>query len=120
MYDKKSICYWMGSMGTSDSKTEEALDVARSKRINADKLSLAALRSQFTNSSNPSVDQAELTSARFRQEERLRADIRRERRLRQQAIAERVIAMQETLATDLAVQHELTLDALEKEMREAK
>ena len=51
-------------MGTSDSKMEEALDVARSKRINADKLSLAALRSQFTNSSNPSVDQAELTSAR--------------------------------------------------------
>ena len=61
-------------MGTSDSKMEEALDVARSKRINADKLSLAALRSQFTNSSNPSVDQAELTSARFRQEERLRAE----------------------------------------------
>ena len=61
----------MGSMGTSDSKMEEALDVARSKRMNADKLSLAALRSQFTNTSGQSIDQAELTSARFRQEEDL-------------------------------------------------
>ena len=54
---------------------------------------------------------------RFRQEERLRADLRRERRLRQQAISERVEAMKANIAKDLATQHELTLDALENELR---
>ena len=57
------------------------------------------------------------TRARFRQEERLRADLRRERRLRQQAITERVNAMKANIAKDLATQHELTLDALENELR---
>ena len=103
----------------SASKSTEALDAARKKRENADKVALSALRSQFTSTPTSSLDQATMTSARFRQEERLRADLRRERRLRQQAIAERVSAMQEALAADLAVQHELTLDQLEKEMREA-
>ena len=104
-------------MSASESRPDELLDAARKKRENADRLSLAALRSQFTTSPAVSTDQAMLTSARFRQEERMRADIRRERRLRQQAIAERVSAMQDAIANDLAVQHELTLDALEKEMR---
>ena len=45
------------------------------------------------------------------------ADLRRERRLRQQAITERVNAMKANIAQDLAVQHELTLDALENELR---
>ena len=57
------------------------------------------------------------TRARFRQEERMRADLRRERRLRQQAITERVNAMKANIAKDLATQHELTLDALENELR---
>ena len=104
-------------MSVSDSRQDEALDAVRKKRANADRLSLAALRSQFTSSPAVSTDQALLTSARFREEERMRADIRRERRLRQQAISERVSAMQDAIANDLAVQHELTLDALEKEMR---
>ena len=93
-------------MSASESRQDELLDAARKKRENADRLSLAALRSQFTTSPAVSTDQAMLTSARFRQEERMRADIRRERRLRQQAIAERVSAMQEAIANDLAVQHE--------------
>lgn len=104
-------------MSASDSRRDDALDAARKKRANADRLSLAALRSQFTSAPTVSTDQALLTSARFREEERMRADIRRERRLRQQAISERVAAMQDAIANDLAVQHELTLDALEKEMR---
>ena len=104
-------------MSASESRQDDALDAARKKRANADRLSLAALRSQFTSSQKVSTDQALLTSARFREEERMRADIRRERRLRQQAISERVAAMQDAIANDLAVQHELTLDALEKEMR---
>ena len=101
-------------MSASDSKKDTSLDTTRSNRQDGDRLSLSALRSQFTNSATQSLEQTELTSARFRKEERLRADIRRERRLRQQAINERVIAMQENLAKDLAVQHEMTLDALEK------
>ena len=105
-------------MSASDSKKDTSLDTTRSNRQDGDRLSLSALRSQFTNSATQSLEQTELTSARFRKEERLRADIRRERRLRQQAINERVIAMQENLAKDLAVQHEMTLDALEREMRE--
>ncbi|MBP66525.1 MAG: hypothetical protein CMA67_04620 [Euryarchaeota archaeon] len=104
-------------MSASESRPDNSLDVARKKRANADGLTLAALRSQFTSAPNVSTDQALLTSARFREEERMRADIRRERRLRQQAISERVSAMQDAIANDLAVQHELTLDALEKEMR---
>ena len=88
-------------MSASESRPDELLDAARKKRENADRLSLAALRSQFTTSPAVSTDQAMLTSARFRQEERMRADIRRERRLRQQAIAERVSAMQEAIANDL-------------------
>ena len=115
---KKGRCLsgW-DAMSASESRQGDALDVARKKRANADRLSLAALRSQFTSSPAVTTDQALLTSARFREEERLRADIRRERRLRQQAISERVSAMQDAIANDLAVQHELTLDALEKEMR---
>ena len=93
-------------MSVSDSRQDEALDAVRKKRANADRLSLAALRSQFTSSPAVSTDQALLTSARFREEERMRADIRRERRLRQQAISERVSAMQDAIANDLAVQHE--------------
>ena len=110
--------YLMGTMGMSASKNDDALDEARKKRENTQKVSLSALRSQFTSTETSTLDQAVMTSARFRQEERLRADIRRERRLRQQAITERVVAMQEALAQDLSIQHELTLDSLEKEMRE--
>ena len=105
-------------MSVSDSKKEASLDSTRSNKENSDRMSLSALRSQFTRTTSQSVSQSEMPSARFRNEERLRSDIRRERRLRQQAINERVIAMQENLATDLAVQHELTIDALEKELRE--
>ena len=46
----------------------------------------------------------------------MRADIRRERRLRQQAISERVAACR-CHCQRPCCQHELTLDALEKEMR---
>ena len=98
----------------SASNNSDALEEARKKRENTSKVSLSALRSQFTSTATSSLDQATMTSARFRQEERLRADLRRERRIRQQAITERVSAMQEALASDLAVQHELTLDSLEK------
>ena len=105
-------------MGLSVSNGNEALDAVRKKRENADIVSLSALRSQFTSTATSTLDQATMTSARFRQEERLRADLRRERRIRQQAITERVNVMQDALASDLAVQHELTLDSLEKEMRE--
>ena len=100
-------------MGLSASNGNEALDAARKKRENADIVSLSALRSQFTSTATSSLDQATMTSARFRQEERLRADLRRERRIRQQAITERISVMQDALASDLAVQHELTLDSLE-------
>ncbi len=105
-------------MSVSDSKKGESLDSTRSNGESGDRMSLSALRSQFTRSTTQTLSQSEMTSARFRNEERLRSDIRRERRLRQQAINERVIAMQENLAKDLAVQHELTIDALEKELRE--
>ena len=78
--------YLMGTMGMSASNNDDALSEARKKRENTEKVSLSALRSQFTSTENSTLDQAVMTSARFRQEERLRADIRRERRLRQQAI----------------------------------
>ena len=105
-------------MSASDSKKGSTLESTRGDQSGDDRMSLSALRSQFTRSTTQSLSQSELTSARFRNEERLRADIRRERRLRQQAINERVIAMQDNLAKELAVQHELTIDALEKELRE--
>ena len=108
----------MGTMSASDSKKEGSLDTTHSTQRSGDKMSLSALRSQFTKSHSQSISQSEMTSARFRNEERLRADIRRERRLRQQAISERVTAMQDNLARDMAVQHELTLDNLERELRE--
>ena len=75
-------------MSASDSKKEGSLDTTHSTRNSGDKMSLSALRSQFTKSHSQSISQTEMTSARFRNEERLRADIRRERRLRQQAISE--------------------------------
>ena len=105
-------------MGVSESKPVEVVESTPLARNGSDSVSLSSLRSQFTSSKSMSLDQATLGSARFRQEERLRADIRREKRLRQQAIDERITAMKETVATDLAIRHELTLDALEKEMRE--
>ena len=105
-------------MSVSGSKKGESLDSTRNNGENADRMSLSALRSQFTKSTTQTLSQSEMTSARFRNEERLRSDIRRERRLRQQAINERVIAMQENLAKELAAQHELTIDALEKQLRE--
>lgn len=105
-------------MGVSESKTNEVVESNPLARKGSDAVSLSSLRSQFTSSKSMSLDQATLSSARFRQEERLRADIRREKRLRQQAMDERIAAMKETVATDLAISHELTLDALEKEMRE--
>ena len=104
-------------MGVSDSNKGESLESIRSNSEKGDRMSLSALRSQFTRSTTMSPNQSEMTSARFRNEERLRSDIRRERRLRQQAINERVIAMQENLAKDLAVQHDLTIESLEKELR---
>ena len=82
-------------------------------------MTLASLRTQFTSAGSTTIDEAINTQARFRQEERLRADLSRERRLRQQAVAERVNAMKANIAKDLAVQHELTLDALENELRTA-
>ena len=88
-------------MGMSASNDSEVIEAARKKRENTDKVSLSALRSQFTSTATSSLDQATMTSARFRQEERLRADLRRERRIRQQAIAERVAIMQDSLASDL-------------------
>jgi len=108
----------MGSMSASDSKKGTSLESTRGSSDSGDRLSLSALRSQFTKSNTQSLSQSQMTSARFRNEERLRSDIRRERRLRQQAINERVIAMQDNLAKEMAVQHELTLDGLERELRE--
>ena len=90
-------------MSVSDSKKGESLESIRSNGENGDRMSLSALRSQFTRSTTQTLSQREMTSARFRNEERLRSDIRRESRLRQHAINERVIAMQENLAKDLAV-----------------
>ena len=104
-------------MGMSESHDGEAGDATHTGQETAERVTLASLRSQFTSASNPSLDEALGTRARFRQEERLRADLRRERRLRQQAITERVNAMKANIAKDLATQHELTLDALENDLR---
>ena len=82
-----------------------------------DRVTLASLRSQLTSATSSTLDEALGTQARFRQEERLRADLRRERRLRQQAITERIHAMKANVAKELAVQHEMTLDALERDLR---
>ena len=47
-------------------------DAASKSRENNRKVSLSALRSQFTTSGKTSTDQALLTSARYRQEESIR------------------------------------------------
>ena len=104
------------AMGLVDN-LPDASDEARKIRENTRKLSLSALRSQFTSSGKKSTDQALLTSARYRQEESIRKDVLRERKIRQAALNERIVAMQEAMEKDLMVQHELTLDALEKELR---
>ena len=104
-------------MGVSESQNSDDADAPDKGRGTTDRVTLASLRSQFTSAGAPTLDEALGTRARFRQEERLRADLRRERRLRQQAITERVNAMKANIAQDLAVQHELTLDALENELR---
>lgn len=104
-------------MGMSESHDSEAGDPVHAGHDTTERITLASLRSQFTSTDTPTLDEAMGTRARFRQEERLRADLRRERRLRQQAITERVNAMKANIAKDLAVQHELTLDALENELR---
>ena len=56
---------------------------------------------------------------RYRQEESIRKDVLRERRIRQTALNERINALQNAMEKDLMVQHELTLDALEKELRQS-
>ena len=94
-------------------------DAASKSRENNRKVSLSALRSQFTSSGKTSTDQALLTSARYRQEESIRKDVLRERRIRQTALNERINALQNAMEKDLMVQHELTLDALEKELRQS-
>ena len=104
-------------MGMSESHDSEAVDAAHAGHDTTERMTLASLRSQFTSTGTSTLDEAMGTRARFRQEERLRADLRRERRLRQQAITERVNAMKANIAKDLATQHELTLDALENELR---
>ena len=104
-------------MGMSESHDVEATDATHTGHGMTEKMSLASLRSQFTATNITTLDDAVDTRARFRQEERLRADLRRERRLRQQAISERVNAMKANIAKDLAAQHDLTLDALETELR---
>ena len=104
-------------MGMSESHDSEAGDAAHAGHDTTERMTLASLRSQFTSTGTSTLDEAMGTRARFRQEERLRADLRRERRLRQQAITERVNAMKANIAKDLATQHELTLDALENELR---
>ena len=104
-------------MGMSESHDIKAENAARDGHNTAERVTLASLRSQFTSADTSTLDEALGTRARFRQEERLRADLRRERRLRQQAISERVEAMKANIAKDLATQHELTLDALENELR---
>ena len=104
-------------MGVSESQNSDDADAPDKGRGTTDRVTLASLRSQFTSAGAPTLDEALGTRARFRQEERLRADLRRERRLRQQAITERVNAMKANIAQDLATQHELTLDALENELR---
>ena len=106
-------------MGVSESHNGEAENAAQNGPETSERVTLASLRTQFTSAGSTTIDQAVNTQARFRQEERLRADLRRERRLRQQAVAERVNAMKANIAKDLAVQHELTLDALENELRTA-
>ena len=106
-------------MNVSESHASEAVEAAQMKRENTERVTLASLRSQFTATSTTSLDAALGTQARFRDEERLRADLRRERRLRQQAITERVHAMQKAMANDLATQHEMTLDGLERDLRQS-
>ena len=104
-------------MGMSESHDSEAVDATHKGRDATERVTLASLRSQFTTADTSTLDEAMGTRARFRQEERMRADLRRERRLRQQAITERVNALKANIAKDLATQHELTLDALENELR---
>ena len=104
-------------MGMSESHDGEAVDATHTGQETTERVTLASLRSQFTSADTSSLDDALGTRARFRQEERLRADLRRERRLRQQAITERVNAMKANIAKDLATQHDMTLDALENELR---
>lgn len=95
----------------------ESRDLDEGKGPSSERITLASLRSQLTSASSTSLDEALGTQARFRQEERLRADLRRDRRLKQQAITERIQAMKTNIAQELAVQHDMTLDALERDLR---
>ena len=95
----------------------ESRDMDGGKPPSSERVTLASLRSQLTAAPSTSLDEAMGTRARFRQEERLRADLRRDRRLRQQAITERIQTMKSNIAQELAVQHEMTLDALERDLR---
>lgn len=99
-------------MSTSESREGDEFGGTSTERV-----TLASLRSQLTSATSSTLDEALGTQARFRQEERLRADLRRERRLRQQAITERIHAMKANVAKELAVQHDMTLDALERDLR---
>ena len=54
-------------MSASESRQDDALDAARKKRANADRLSLAALRSQFTSTPKVSTDLAKPANLKHHQ-----------------------------------------------------
>lgn len=97
--------------------TSESRDMEEGRTPVSERVTLASLRSQLTSATSTTLDEAMGTRARFRQEERLRADLRRDRRLRQQAITERIQAMKSNVAQELSLQHDMTLDALERDLR---
>ena len=79
---------------------------------------LSSLRAQFTSTPSPSLDQTMMRSSRFREEERLRADLRRDQKMRRQALAERISVMQDNMAIDLSRHHDMTIGALERDLRD--
>jgi hypothetical protein len=78
---------------------------------------LSSLRAQFTSTPSPSLDQTMMRSSRFRDEERLRAGLRRDKKIRRQALTERISVMQDNMAVDLSRHHDMTIGALERDLR---
>ena len=102
-------------MSASESKSGAVEGLRKTDEIG--QLDLSTLRAQFTSTPSPSFDQTLMQSSRFRDEERVRANLRRDRKIRRQALAERISVMQDNMASDLSRQHDMTLDALERDLR---
>ena len=98
-----------GSMSASDSR--------KSQEDGSHKPRLSSLRARFTDTPSPAMDDVVIKSSRFREEERIRATLRRDKRIRQQALGEKLSLMQDNMARELTERHEMTLDALERELR---